>query len=240
MKKSWFAIALLGLAVTVSATEDNAFYGGVNKFTRGVVNVVTGWVEIPAQIYKGYQKGFETETMITLKSSPAASRSIGALNGFFRGIGHAAGRTVWGVAECATFWAKDPLDNRNMLFLVDGEYAWSKGEPKPFCCPLPEDGLRKVGFRATRGLDDLFFGVSEIPCQTMVYWEKYDSLTMKVLGPFDGLWLGTSRMFNGAFELGLCLLPSPEERLQIPYDANHYFETCEQYNRNCPRLAGEK
>ena len=169
MKKlSLSFLMLLVFAVSVSASEDNAFYGCVNKFTRGVENIATGWVEFPMQIGKGYSTGINGK--INLKNMPAASHSIGALNGLFRGIGHAVGRTVWGMVDCGTCWAKDRVDNRNMLFLLDGKYAWPEGEPKYFCCPQAMNGVRKVGCRASRGLDDFVFAAGEIPCQTKVYW----------------------------------------------------------------------
>ena len=239
MKKAPLMVMLLFVfAVGTFASEDNAFYGCVNKFTRGVVNIATGWVELPMQIAKGYRKGYNNgvDGKINLKNMPAASRSIGALNGLFRGIGHAAGRTVWGFVDCGTCWAKDRADNKNMLFLLDGEYAWSEGEPKYFCCPQAMNGVRKVGYRASRGLDDFVFAGAEIPCQTKVYWDRYRN-GMVVLGALDGLWLCTSRLANGATELGLCWLPSPEERLQVPYNANHYYDFCERFDRNHPDLA---
>lgn len=220
---------------TAGAVEDNPGYGFVNKLTRGVVNVLTGWVEFPAQVYKGYKKGYDNGGSINNANMPAISRSVGATCGLFRGIGHAVGRTVWGVADVATCWAKNPEENKNMLFILDGEYAWQTGTQKTFLATGAEDGFKRVGYRAARGLDGLFFGISEIPCQTEVYWDAYRN-GMVVTGFANGIWLGCSRIVNGALELGLCSLPAFEENIQVPYDLNHAYDVCTQFDRNSTRL----
>jgi len=58
------------------------------KFLRGVVNLSTGWMEIPRQVYEvGQNEGWVT----------------GVLRGPFDGIGMFFARTVAGAVEVATF-----------------------------------------------------------------------------------------------------------------------------------------
>ena len=230
MKRMMAFLALLGVCICASATEDNYFYGCVNKLTRGTVNILTGWVELPAQVYKGYRKGYDDGGAISVQNMPAASRSLGAAAGLFRGVGHACGRTVWGVVDFATFWTKDRLTNKNMLFLLDGDYAWSEGEPKYFFCPTGSDGCNKLSYRIDRGFNDLVYSFGEVPCQTEVYWDRHQN-GMVVVGALNGLWLFSSRFVNGATDLVFCLFPSPEDRLQIPYDANHAYDVCDKIDR---------
>lgn len=236
MKKTFLlAAAIMATSLVAGAVEDNPGYGFVNKLTRGAVNFLTGWVEFPAQVYKGYSEGYDNGGSINIANMPAASRSIGATFGVFRGVGHALGRTIWGVADVITCWAKNPEENDNMLFILDAEYAWQKGEKKTFLATGAQDGFKRVGYRAARGLDGIFFGVMEIPCQTQDYWNEHKN-GMVVLGFLDGIWLGCSRITNGVLELGLCPLPGFEENIQVPYNVNHTYDVCTQFDKNSGRL----
>ena len=75
------------------ASPQEIIDGMANKATRGVANVVTGWYELPKQIYQ-------------------TSRDDGIAKGIFigplKGIGMMLVRTVGGVGEFATFFLAYP------------------------------------------------------------------------------------------------------------------------------------
>ena len=81
------ALGLLAGAGPVSA-EPMAAGKAVTKLTRGFINIVTGWVEIPKRVNE------------TSKISGSAS---GFTWGLLRGIGHGFIRTAAGLYELVTF-----------------------------------------------------------------------------------------------------------------------------------------
>jgi putative exosortase-associated protein (TIGR04073 family) len=80
------------------------------KFIRGMVNLSTGWIEVPRQIYEvGSNEGWVR----------------GVLRGPFDGIGMFFARTVAGVVEMATF----PVPLPTYQPLVTPRYPWESGAP---------------------------------------------------------------------------------------------------------------
>ena len=75
------------------ASAEEIVSGMSNKAARGLVNVATGWLEFPRQIYKTYQD-----------HGPAQ----GCLVGPFMGIGMMVVRTAAGVLELFTFYLAYP------------------------------------------------------------------------------------------------------------------------------------
>lgn len=63
------------------------------KLGRGLVNVATGWVEIPKNI---------------VNTSQDSNVGIGVTWGLAKGIGHTIGRTLVGAGELATFFVPTP------------------------------------------------------------------------------------------------------------------------------------
>ena len=59
-----------------------------NKLTRGFVNIVTGWVEVPKRVYE---------------TSQASGAWAGFTWGLLRGLGHGFVRTAAGLYEFVTF-----------------------------------------------------------------------------------------------------------------------------------------
>lgn len=114
MNRLWPSRLVCGLALVaaiVSAApaqaEDSPHWGEQisKKFVRGVVNLSTGWLELPRQVYEVGQ----TEGWIT-----------GALRGPFDGIGMFFARTVAGVVEVATF----PVPLPTYQPILTPTYAW--------------------------------------------------------------------------------------------------------------------
>ena len=99
MKHKRVVTALVTLATLCTALS--AFAGGPEyladpdtQLARGVVNVATGWVEVPRQSAIGGQK----------------AGGSGLVAGFFKGVGLGAARTLVGSYEIATFWAPAPFE----------------------------------------------------------------------------------------------------------------------------------
>jgi putative exosortase-associated protein (TIGR04073 family) len=90
-------IVFLCSATTCVAADDTWERMG-NKLKRGFINVITGWVELPVQVIRGYKDGGEE----------IEKGVLGAVGGVFKGILCALGRTSWGVVELAGFWAAGP------------------------------------------------------------------------------------------------------------------------------------
>lgn len=75
------------------------------KFVRGIVNLSTGWMELPRQVYEvGRTEGWV----------------MGALRGPLDGIGMSFARTVAGVLEIATF----PVPLPTYKPILTPRYAW--------------------------------------------------------------------------------------------------------------------
>ncbi len=81
------------VATPLFATEAGQYATDAGtKLGRGVVNVATGWVEIPKQsVIGGKENGV-----------------LGGFGGFFKGIGLGVARTLAGAFEIATFWVPVP------------------------------------------------------------------------------------------------------------------------------------
>jgi len=211
-------VALLAVALTASsvyASNESIAEGMANKAVRGIVNLVTGIVELPVQIYKGFDKGFEPI------ENEVASKTVGAVLGIFRGVGHAAGRMSWGALELVGFWAANPADNKGVGVPLDAEYAWEEGTQYSIFEPSLEEGVKPVGRKLLRGLGDGLLGIAELPGQTLKGIDEGNAL----VGLGRGLWFWASRTVYGLGSLYSCIVPNPEDNPgyafeeQYPWDA---------------------
>lgn len=96
--------ALFMLAAPPAMAGD---YGGqvVDKFSRGFVNTLTGWVELPKNI---------------VNTTRQKNIGMGLTVGLLKGVAHTVGRTVVGAVELVTFFIPNPE-------FVHPRYVW-----KPF------------------------------------------------------------------------------------------------------------
>ena len=82
----------------------------IHKMGRGIVNVLTGWIELPKQVHEGGQE-----------DNPV----IGLGRGFLKGAGLAVLRSGIGVYEVVTFPLPYPKDFASPYERMDlPEYAW--------------------------------------------------------------------------------------------------------------------
>ncbi|MDO8730610.1 MAG: exosortase system-associated protein, TIGR04073 family [Candidatus Omnitrophota bacterium] len=99
--RRWMAVFLLVIATVAAAAapasavgnEIDTLGGMGAKLSRGTLNLVTGWLEIPKQISNVWQE-----------SGPGPGMTMG----FIKGLGFAVGRTAVGAYEIVTFPAPLP------------------------------------------------------------------------------------------------------------------------------------
>ncbi len=91
-------LSLVSFTPTASAQMEagKAF----NKLTRGFVNVVTGWVEVPKRVYE---------------TSQISGAMAGFTWGILRGLGHGFVRTAAGFYELFTFPFPAPPDYESVI-----------------------------------------------------------------------------------------------------------------------------
>ena len=93
-------------AVPVQAKEQPILLQIGTKLSRGAANLVTGWIEVPKQIYRvGKEEGW----------------LIGALRGPIDGVGMCVARTLAGAYEILSFPLPLPFQYQPML---QPEYVW--------------------------------------------------------------------------------------------------------------------
>lgn len=169
------------------------------KFMRGVTNVFTGWMEIPAQISRGYKR----------------QCFYGATVGVLTGVWYAAGRTFSGIYDMAGFWAADPENNDGVGIPLDSEYVWDEGchhsmiEPK-----YSKATIEPFGRKLARGLGNGAFGLLEVPGQMM----KGMKCNSWDLGMGKALWYFLSREFDGVFDVATSPLPNPCNTLGCTFE----------------------
>jgi len=209
MKKALYvliAVVFVISATTVFAGGEELLKGMGDKAYRGVVNIFTGWVEIPAQIAKGYKYGW---------MGKKNDGVIGAFGGILAGIGSAAGRTISGMGELAGFWAADPASNEGMGIPLDAEYAWEEGTPYDMVDPNFEEATFKpILTKLGRGIGNALFGVAEVPGQIMkgVENKAWD------LGIGKGIWYALSRTVDGVWDICTFCLPGPKDTKGMAFD----------------------
>ena len=132
------------------------------KAVRGAINLVTGIVEFPVQIVKGYKKGFGPI------ENEVGSKTVGTILGFFRGISHSFGRMSWGGLELFGFWTANRVDNVGIGIPLDAEYAWETGEMCDIFDPSLTAGLKPIPVKLGHGLADGLLGILEVPGQANI------------------------------------------------------------------------
>jgi len=201
------SVCLFLASSAYAATEDIAD-GMYNKAKRGVINLFTGIIEVPVQTYKGYDKGFD------FIGNKPLSKGVGTILGFFRGVGHAAGRISWGALELFGFWTANHRDNWDSGIPFDAKYAWEWGEQYSIFNPSLEDGVKPIGKKLGRGVADAFLGIAEIPGQTI----KGNDEGNMLLGFGRGLWYWVSSEVYGIGNIFTCIVPNPKDNPGYAFD----------------------
>jgi putative exosortase-associated protein (TIGR04073 family) len=183
--------------------EEYGFFEGMNsKITRGAINAVTGWLEIPMEIVR--------------KCDSWENKPLGVLAGVFSGISRSAGRTVSGCMDLLTFWAADPDDNLDVGIHMNNEYAWEAAdEPYDMFEPnFAEGAIIPVTNKFKRGAANFFAGITEIPGQIKKGAQEGNT----GLGVAKGFWYWLSREAWGLRDISTAFLPTPSENVGAPFD----------------------
>lgn len=183
-----------------SPCKTEQLIGGMGKkFVRGVTNVFTGWIEIPAQISKGYKKACFG----------------GACVGVCTGVWHFIGRTFSGFYDMAGFWAADPESNDGIGIPLDAEYAWEDGTHYSLTDPaFGAATVTPMGNKFARGLGNACFSFLELPGQFMKGWRAGSC----DLGIGKGLWYWASREMDGVYDVATAIFPNPKDTMGMKYD----------------------
>jgi hypothetical protein len=198
-----------GLAATSKVGQ-----GMGHKLVRGAVNTVTGPVELPVQVRKGYDLG------VASISDAQTSAVVGGCIGFGRGLVHTVGRTAWGVIELGGFWAANPRHNRGVGIPLDGDYAWDTGFQAPAFEPELAEGLAPVGNKLLHGVADLSLGILEFPGQIIGGVRRGQS----GMGIVRGFWFTLSREWHGLGNLLTFPFPNPVDNPGFAFDRVYPWE----------------
>ena len=104
MRRTLLALALLAGLCCGSAgaayADENASGSALVKLTRGAVNTITGWVEIPKRVHE---------------TTEASGWGTGLTWGLLRGFGYGFVRTAAGLYEVVTFPFPAPPDYESVI-----------------------------------------------------------------------------------------------------------------------------
>jgi putative exosortase-associated protein (TIGR04073 family) len=195
-----------GSAVSCYAASQGLAEGMGKKLVRGVINTLTGWIEIPARIAQGYKDGM---------CGDKNNKVCGAFSGIFLGIWNGVGRTVFGASDIVGFWAADPKSNDGIGIPLETEYAWESAAPYDLTSPnFGEATIVPMGNKLGRGLGNAFLGFVELPGQIM----KGLKLHAPDLGIIKGLWYWYSREVDGISDIVSFMLPNPKDTMALAFD----------------------
>lgn len=207
------AALVMGQVSVGWASTNGVLPGMARKLVNGAIDTVTGVVEVPMQTVKGYKKGLSL-----IKHEPS-SKAVGTVLGFFRGIGHGAGRTIYGAADVVTFWLPNRPDNQGIGIPLDAEYSWWQGEQYSIFKPTIKEGLMPYPRKIAHGLADGFLGIVELPGQIVKGATSEDGVLVGLpVGVVKGLWFGGARSAYGIGDAILFLVPNPAETEGYGYE----------------------
>lgn len=205
-------MAVLFLCSTAIAATDDVLQGMGKKFFRGLANVLTGWMELPTQIIKGYNRGCPLDE---------DNKIGGMVCGMIKGVGHSIGRTAWGALEAVGFWTANPKDNEGMGIPLDATYVWEEGEAYNCLDPnITEATLKPMGRKFLRGLSNGLFGFAELPGQVAKGIEE----KAPDLGIIKGLWFWYSREIYGIADVATVIFPTPADNPGYAFDEEYPWD----------------
>jgi len=206
-------LAVFAISTCAYAASENIGTGMVDKAVNGGINLLTGWIELPMQVYKGYDKGLKD------LNREGPSKVVGGIVGIFRGLIHGAGRTIWGAYELVTFWAANPPDNQGVGVPLDAKYSWEMGEQYCIDKPTLPEGCKPIGTKLINGVTDTLLGIVEVPAQITKSVNDSDKYSNVFVGTLRGIWYWFSREVNGVANLGSFILPNPAETMGYAYNS---------------------
>lgn len=106
---SLIIISIVTFSMCSYCYADNFF----DKFRRGVINTLTGWIEIPKKI---------------IETSKEENLFKGLTIGLAKGVGNGVARTAVGLCETTTFIA--PIPKSNYKSIIEPEHLFTKEKNK--------------------------------------------------------------------------------------------------------------
>jgi putative exosortase-associated protein (TIGR04073 family) len=205
-------IALIFSTTAVYAESQDLMGGMFNKCERGIVDLLSFWVEIPAQVVKGYYKGF---------AGDEHQKILGASVGIFTGTHVAIGRALSGAGNLISFWAANPASNDNIGVPFDAKLAWEEGEPYDLFYPsFTEATIVPTGNKLLRGVNNLVFGIAEIPGQILKGINEGEPAT----GLIKGFWYWGSREVQGIIDIISVFHPNHEHHEGVAFDEENAWD----------------
>jgi hypothetical protein len=162
--------------------------GMAERGIRGFRNVLTGIVEFPMQIKKGFTNG------VGFIDNEAGSKTAGTILGIF--------------------WAASPTDNDGVGVPLDGAYPWEEGEQYSIFLPNVGEGIKPIGRKLGRGIGNGLLGILEIPGQIKAGLNEGNVLK----GAVKGIWYGLNPTAYGISNIGTAFVPNPENNERASFD----------------------
>jgi len=111
MKKQWIPVSCFVLAIAMFSVAPNVWAGdygtqSASKFSRGIANLTTGWLEVPKNINN---------------ESKRSNAGVGLTYGTLKGGVHTVGRTLSGAIDTATFFIPSGS-------FVHSDYVWNDAD----------------------------------------------------------------------------------------------------------------
>jgi len=201
---SLLVVAVLLCSIPAYAQAPGYIEGAFEKAKHGITNTITGWLELPIQIGKGWENGVGED---------GDNKLLGALGGILRGLQHGLGRTLQGMVQLATFPLPNPATNEGVGVPLDAEFAFEQGEQYS----ILQDGIEPIGEKAFRGATNLLLGVLDGPAQLT----KGFRTERPFLGMLKSLVYPVTRIVYGVYELGTAALPNDTETYGYPLEETY-------------------
>ncbi|MFH1875337.1 MAG: hypothetical protein ABH865_00410 [Candidatus Omnitrophota bacterium] len=215
MKKVCVVFMLICMFGLMSSRAYASYIGAsAEKAKQGIVNVFTGWLEVPYQVSKGWKSGFGEDEN---------NKLLGGFLGVFRGLIHATGRTATGIYQVATFPLPNPKNNEGIGIPLDANQAWEEGTQYS----LVNNGIQPIGKKAFRGFINTFFAIFEVPGQVAKGFEEdrpFIGLGKAVVFPIG-------RFSSGVYDLVTVLLPNSVEEYGYALEEKQPWDAIEEARR---------
>jgi putative exosortase-associated protein (TIGR04073 family) len=214
MRKLLVLLLLSCLVFSFSAyAEDNYVQKSVDKAKQGFTNILTGWLEVPYQVVKGYKGGWGEKNK---------NKLLGGFFGVFRGVVHGVGRTAAGAYEVATFPLPNPKTNEGVGIPLDSKNVWEDGTQYS----LLNNGIQPMGKKLQRGVVNAALGIFDLPGQIGKGFSQ--DKPIKALGKAIVFPLG--RIASGLYDTVTFFLPGDLESYGYPLSEKNPWDGFEKKN----------
>jgi putative exosortase-associated protein (TIGR04073 family) len=208
MKRVSVIVFILCLVISFSAYGENKYVSSsVDKAKQGFTNLITGWLELPFQVVKGYKGGWGKEKK---------NKLLGGTFGIFRGVVHGVGRTASGAYELVTFALPNPKTNEGVGIPLDSKNVWEDGTQYS----LLDNGVDPIGKKLKRGVINAAFGIFDLPAQI----GKGFSEDRPIKGLGKAVIFPLGRITSGVYDVVTFFLPNDTQSYGYPLSENYPWD----------------